>query len=101
MTFLVCRVHLHSKLGEFMVVVVTDRTQLQDQLSETLKLSESDVELARTVYSQLGDIGETASPATRSFSPPHVRQAGQTGDAVPLLVAIEGMGAVTLTDRVG
>jgi hypothetical protein len=70
MTFLVCRVHLHSKLGEFMVVVVTDRTQLQDQLSETLKLSESDVELARTVYSQLGDIGETASPATRSFSPP-------------------------------
>ncbi|MBD0844617.1 type I restriction endonuclease subunit R [Streptomyces sp. TRM68416] len=48
MTFLVRRVHLHPVLSEFMVVIVTDRTQLQDQLSETLKLSESDVETAET-----------------------------------------------------
>ncbi|MGW7527060.1 type I restriction endonuclease subunit R [Streptomyces sp. NPDC054783] len=48
MTFLVRRVHLHPKLSEFTVVIVTDRTQLQDQLSETLKLSESDVETAET-----------------------------------------------------
>ncbi len=48
-------------------------------------------ELARIVYSQLGDIGETASPATRSFFP-RVQQAGQTGDAEPLLAVIEGMG---------
>ncbi|MDH6522091.1 hypothetical protein [Streptomyces sp. SAI-090] len=47
-------------------------------------------ELARTVYSQFDDIGETASPAARSFFP-RVRQAGQTGDAEPLLAAIEGM----------
>ncbi|MFF2661489.1 type I restriction endonuclease subunit R [Kitasatospora sp. NPDC058032] len=48
MTFLVRRIHLHHRLSEFMVVVVTDRTQLQDQLSKTLKLSESDVETAAT-----------------------------------------------------
>ncbi|MFG2137230.1 type I restriction endonuclease subunit R [Streptomyces sp. NPDC048650] len=48
MTFLVRRVHLHHRLSEFMVVVVTDRTQLQEQLSGTLKLSESDVETAET-----------------------------------------------------
>ncbi|MGY3056009.1 type I restriction enzyme R subunit [Streptomyces sp. TE3672] len=48
MTFLVRRVHLHHRLGEFTVVVVTDRTQLQDQLSETLKLSRSDVVTAET-----------------------------------------------------
>lgn len=48
MTFLVRRVHLHPRLSEFTVVIVTDRTQLQDQLSETLKLSESDVETAET-----------------------------------------------------
>ncbi|MEH0633888.1 type I restriction endonuclease [Streptomyces bottropensis] len=48
MTFLVRRVHLHHRLSEFMVVVVTDRTQLQSQLSRTLKLSESDVETAKT-----------------------------------------------------
>ncbi|MET8142131.1 type I restriction endonuclease [Sphaerisporangium sp. NPDC005288] len=48
MTFLVRRIHLHHELSEFMVVVVTDRTQLQDQLSRTLKLSESDVQTAKT-----------------------------------------------------
>ncbi|MGV9989857.1 type I restriction endonuclease subunit R [Streptomyces sp. NPDC003374] len=48
MTFLVRRVHLHPRLSEFMVVVVTDRIQLQTQLSRTLKLSESDVETAKT-----------------------------------------------------
>lgn len=48
MTFLVRRVHLHPRLSEFMVVVVTDRTQLQTQLSRTLRLSESDVETANT-----------------------------------------------------
>ncbi|MFD9907630.1 type I restriction endonuclease subunit R [Streptomyces sp. NPDC059063] len=48
MTFLVRRVHLHHRLSEFMVVVVTDRTQLQTQLSKTLKLSESDTETATT-----------------------------------------------------
>ncbi|MFC5956580.1 type I restriction endonuclease subunit R [Streptomyces pratens] len=48
MTFLVRRVHLHPRLSEFTVVVVTDRTQLQTQLSRTLKLSESDVETAQT-----------------------------------------------------
>ncbi|NDK29284.1 type I restriction endonuclease subunit R [Streptomyces sp. TR1341] len=48
MTFLVRRMHLHPRLSEFMVVVVTDRTQLQTQLSRTLKLSESDVETAET-----------------------------------------------------
>ncbi|MGW2812693.1 type I restriction endonuclease subunit R [Streptomyces sp. NPDC001415] len=48
MTFLVRRIHLHHRLSEFMVVVVTDRAQLQDQLSKTLRLSESEVETAET-----------------------------------------------------
>ncbi|MFJ5529163.1 type I restriction endonuclease subunit R [Streptomyces sp. NPDC093261] len=48
MTFLVRRVHLHPRLSEFTVVIVTDRRQLQDQLAETLKLSESEVETAET-----------------------------------------------------
>lgn len=48
MTFLVRRIHMHHRLSEFTVVVVTDRTQLQDQLSRTLKLSESDVQTAAT-----------------------------------------------------
>ena len=48
MTFLVRRVHLHHRISEFMVVLVTDRTQLQTQLSRTLKLSESDNETAKT-----------------------------------------------------
>ncbi|MBP0456466.1 type I restriction endonuclease subunit R [Streptomyces montanisoli] len=48
MAFLVRRIHLHHKLGEFTVVVVTDRTQLQDQLARTLKLSESDTVTAQT-----------------------------------------------------
>ena len=48
MTFLVRRIHLHHRLSEFTVVVVTDRTDLQDQLSATLKLSESDVQTAVT-----------------------------------------------------
>jgi len=48
MTFLVRRIHLHHRLNEFTIVVVTDRTQLQDQLSRTLKLSESDVQTAAT-----------------------------------------------------
>lgn len=48
MTFLVRRVHLHHKLSEFTVVIVTDRTQLQDQLSATLRISESDVATATT-----------------------------------------------------
>ncbi|MFD4631467.1 type I restriction endonuclease subunit R [Streptomyces sp. NPDC058473] len=48
MTFLVRRIHLHPRLSQFMVVVVTDRTQLQRQLTRTLKLSESDVETAIT-----------------------------------------------------
>ncbi|WP_367124583.1 type I restriction endonuclease subunit R [Streptomyces phytohabitans] len=48
MTFLVRRIHLHPQLSEFMVVVVTDRKQLQKQLSRTLKLSESEVETAET-----------------------------------------------------
>lgn len=47
MTFLVRRVHLHHELSEFMVVVVTDRTQLQGQLARTLKLSESDIATAK------------------------------------------------------
>lgn len=48
MAFLVRRIHLHHRLSEFTVVVVTDRTQLQTQLSKTLRLSESDVETAET-----------------------------------------------------
>ncbi|MGW7364148.1 type I restriction endonuclease subunit R [Streptomyces sp. NPDC054841] len=54
MTFLVRRIHLHHRLSEFTVVVVTDRTQLQDQLSKTLKLSESDVETAETATQMEG-----------------------------------------------
>ncbi|RKN10133.1 type I restriction endonuclease subunit R [Streptomyces radicis] len=47
MTFLVRRIHLHHQLSEFMVVIVTDRTQLQKQLEATLKLSESEVVTAK------------------------------------------------------
>lgn len=47
-------------------------------------------ELARTVYSQLDDTGETASSATRAFHS-HVQRARRTGDAEPLLAAVEGM----------
>lgn len=48
MAFLVRRIHLHHRLGGFTIVVVTDRTQLQDQLARTLKLSESDTVTAQT-----------------------------------------------------
>ena len=49
MTFLVRRVHLHHRLSEFMVVVVTDRTQLQTQLSTDAETQrQSDVETAKT-----------------------------------------------------
>ncbi|MFG2332123.1 type I restriction endonuclease subunit R [Streptomyces sp. NPDC048604] len=54
MTFLVRRMHLHHRLSEFMVVVVTDRTQLQEQLAGTLKLSESEVETAKTATQMEG-----------------------------------------------
>ncbi|WJY50534.1 type I restriction endonuclease [Streptomyces chengbuensis] len=54
MTFLVRRMHLHHRLSEFMVVVVTDRTQLQEQLARTLKLSESEVETAKTATQMQG-----------------------------------------------
>ncbi|WP_235489445.1 type I restriction endonuclease subunit R [Streptomyces roseoverticillatus] len=48
MTFLVRRVHLHPELNQFLVLVVTDRTQLQEQLAKSLKLSESDTVTAET-----------------------------------------------------
>lgn len=48
MTFLVRRVHAHPRLSEFTVVVVTDRTQLQTQLTEALETSGSDVVTADT-----------------------------------------------------
>ncbi|MES9806658.1 type I restriction endonuclease subunit R [Streptomyces cinereoruber] len=54
MTFLVRRMHLHHRLSEFMVVVVTDRTQLQEQLAATLRLSESEVETARNAAQMEG-----------------------------------------------
>ena len=54
MTFLVRRMHLHHRLSEFMVVVVTDRTQLQRQLAETLRLSESEVETAKNAAQMEG-----------------------------------------------
>ncbi|MFC9271802.1 type I restriction endonuclease subunit R [Streptomyces zhihengii] len=54
MTFLVRRMHLHHRLSEFMVVVVTDRTQLQRQLAETLRLSESEVETAQNAAQMEG-----------------------------------------------
>ncbi|MEU3629268.1 type I restriction endonuclease subunit R [Streptomyces fradiae] len=54
MTFLVRRMHLHHRLSEFMVVVVTDRTQLQEQLAGTLRLSESEVETAKTAAQMEG-----------------------------------------------
>nr|WP_244501178.1 type I restriction endonuclease [Streptomyces sp. TP-A0874] len=54
MTFLVRRMHLHHRLSEFTVVVVTDRRDLQRQLSRTLKLSESEVETAKTATQMEG-----------------------------------------------
>ncbi|WP_235618635.1 type I restriction endonuclease subunit R [Embleya scabrispora] len=48
MTFLVRRVHAHPRLSEFTVVVVTDRTQLQTQLTEALDTSGSEVVTADT-----------------------------------------------------
>ncbi|OEU94853.1 deoxyribonuclease HsdR [Streptomyces oceani] len=54
MTFLARRMHLHHQLSEFTVVVVTDRTQLQTQLADTLKLSESEHETAATATQLAG-----------------------------------------------
>lgn len=54
MTFLVRRIHLHHRLSEFTVVVVTDRRQLQTQLARTLKHSESDVATAETATQMEG-----------------------------------------------
>ncbi|WP_226962658.1 DEAD/DEAH box helicase family protein [Streptomyces sp. C8S0] len=54
MAFLVRRMHLHHRLSEFTVVVVTDRTQLQEQLARTLRLSESEVETAETAAQMEG-----------------------------------------------
>ncbi|WDQ02212.1 HsdR family type I site-specific deoxyribonuclease [Micromonospora chalcea] len=48
MTFLVRRLRFTPDLADFKVVVVTDRTQLQDQLSATMSLSGEMVYTART-----------------------------------------------------
>ncbi|MEU6722862.1 HsdR family type I site-specific deoxyribonuclease [Nonomuraea wenchangensis] len=47
MTFLVRRLRSLDGLAHYKVVVVTDRTQLQDQLSETMALSDEKVDVAR------------------------------------------------------
>ncbi|WP_436992205.1 type I restriction endonuclease subunit R [Streptomyces sp. enrichment culture] len=48
MAFLARRLHMHHdpELNGFTILVVTDRKQLQDQLAESLRLSESRVEIA-------------------------------------------------------
>ncbi|MGK5446858.1 type I restriction endonuclease subunit R [Streptomyces radiopugnans] len=48
MAFLVRRIHLHPRLSRFLVLVVTDRTQLQEQLARSMRLSQSDVVTAET-----------------------------------------------------
>jgi type I restriction enzyme, R subunit len=48
MTFLVRRLRSVSELAHYKVVVVTDRTQLQDQLSETMQLSGEKVDIAKS-----------------------------------------------------
>ncbi|MCP3818849.1 type I restriction endonuclease [Streptomyces sp. A3M-1-3] len=50
MAFLTRRLHMHPdpELNQFTVVVVTDRTQLQDQLSGALRVSGSEVDIAKT-----------------------------------------------------
>ncbi|MET8446600.1 HsdR family type I site-specific deoxyribonuclease [Streptomyces sp. NPDC005209] len=48
MTFLVRRLRSREDLAKFKVVVVTDRTQLQDQLSATMQLSGETVDTAKS-----------------------------------------------------
>lgn len=48
MTFLVRKLRASDDLKHFKVVVVTDRTQLQDQLSETMELSGETVDVAKS-----------------------------------------------------
>jgi type I restriction enzyme R subunit len=48
MTFLVRRLRFTPELANVKVVVVTDRTQLQDQLSETMQLSGEKVDTAKS-----------------------------------------------------
>ncbi|MCP2318257.1 type I restriction enzyme, R subunit [Nocardia amikacinitolerans] len=48
MTFLVRRLRSISELAHYKVVVVTDRTQLQDQLSETMQLSNEKLDIAKS-----------------------------------------------------
>jgi type I restriction enzyme R subunit len=48
MTFLVRRLRFHEDLLNFKVVVVTDRTQLQDQLGRTMQLSGEKVDTAKS-----------------------------------------------------
>lgn len=48
MAFLVRAMRSDQRLGGFMVVVVTDRIQLQQQLTETLRLTEDQVQVAET-----------------------------------------------------
>ena len=49
MTFLVRKLRITPGLKTTKVVVVTDRTQLQDQLSETMELSGEHVDVAKKV----------------------------------------------------
>ncbi|GHH32748.1 type I restriction endonuclease subunit R [Streptomyces candidus] len=81
MTFLVRRVHLHHLLSEFTVVVVTDRTQLQDQLSATLRLSESDVETAETGTQMEGLLSEGGRRVVFAMIQKYGRGFAFTGDA--------------------
>jgi type I restriction enzyme R subunit len=48
MTFLVRRLRSIPELAHYKVVVVTDRTQLQDQLSETMQLSNEKLDIAKS-----------------------------------------------------
>jgi len=48
MTFLIRRLRSAKDLAHYKVVVVTDRTQLQDQLGETMKLSGEKVDTAKS-----------------------------------------------------
>ncbi|GAB2922596.1 type I restriction endonuclease subunit R [Streptomyces mayteni] len=68
MAFLARRLRMHDEpeVREFTLLIVTDRSQLQDQLSETLRLSESEVRVATSQADVEGMLRFAGKPGGRA-----------------------------------
>nr|WP_062337398.1 HsdR family type I site-specific deoxyribonuclease [Herbidospora sakaeratensis] len=82
MTFLVRRLRSLNALSHYKVVVVTDRTQLQTQLSETMALSNEKVDVARNTARARTLLGKTGPGLV--FVMIQKNQSGQPTDRMEL-----------------